>query len=95
MATTISSLISFVTAHYPTIDNAIPQFFNAQFRAISKAITSCQDVTKAGQLGVTVVSATPTTSNLAAGQSGVFKVTGGAVYLAYNDAGVIKKVALT
>ena len=38
----------------------------------------------------------PAIGDLAAGQWGVFKDTsGGGVYLAYNDAGTIKKVALT
>ena len=38
----------------------------------------------------------PTTSDITAGQAAVFKDTsGGGVYLAYNDAGTIKKVALT
>lgn len=38
----------------------------------------------------------PATGDLVAGQCGVFKDTlGGGVYLAYNDAGTVKKVALT
>lgn len=48
-----------------------------------------------GQPFAEQISGTPTTSNLAAGMWGVFKDTsGGGVYVAYNDAGTIKKVAL-
>jgi hypothetical protein len=46
--------------------------------------------------GAQQISGLPTTSNLSAGFAGVFKdTTGGGVYLAYNDNGVIKSVALS
>lgn len=48
-----------------------------------------------GYFGVTAKSGLPASTDLSAGMQGVFKDTsGGGVYLAYNDAGTIKKVAL-
>jgi hypothetical protein len=92
----IQQLVNYVTTAYPTLPNAnTPVYFTKEFRAIASAINSIEQVMKDGSTGVTVVASTPTTANLPASTAGVFKVTGGAVYLAYNDAGTIKKVALT
>lgn len=95
MATTIESLVNYNNSPYPQLPNADAQFWNNELRKIRSAINSIEVLLKAGGLGVTVIAATPTTANLPASASGLFKVTGGAVYLAYNDAGTIKKVALT
>ena len=95
MASTIADLINYAQGDYPQLPNADAQWFTKEFRKLKLAINSIETVMAAGGIGVTVVASTPTTSNLPAGAAGVFKVTGGAVYLAYNDAGTIKKVALT
>jgi hypothetical protein len=95
MSQTIDDLANYNPADYPQLPNAEAQFFTKEFRKLRNAINSIEAVMKAGGLGVTVVASTPTGSNLPVGATGVFKVTaGGAVYLAYNDAGTIKKVAL-
>lgn len=91
----VSQLVQYVNATFPTLPNANPQWFTNEFRNIASAFRSVEGIMSSGGLGVTVVAATPTTTNLPVGCAGVFKVTGGAVYLAYNDAGTIKKVALT
>lgn len=91
----ISQLAQYTPSDYPTLPNANAQWFTAEFRKIALAFRTIEGIMQSGGLGVTVVSGTPTTANLPTSATGVFKVTGGAVYLAYNDAGTIKKVALT
>jgi hypothetical protein len=92
----IQQLVAYVNSSYPTLPNTnLPVFFSKEFRSIATALNSVEAVLQSGALGVSVVAATPTTANLPASAAGLFKVTGGAVYLAYNDAGTIKKVALT
>lgn len=91
----IDSLISYVQSNYPTLPiNA--QWFNNEFGKLKKSITSIVAVMRTGSMGITPISGLPTTSNLPAETAGLFKDTsGGGVYLAYNDAGTIKKVQLS
>lgn len=95
MAFSVKSLIGYVQANYPSLPvNAT--WFNTEFGKIKKAIVSIEALLNAGGMGVTAKAGLPLVADLPAGASGVFKDTsGGGVYLAYNDAGTIKKVALT
>lgn len=96
MATNIKKLVPYKPSDYPTLTQGDAKYFTAEFRRINQAIASLGDIAQAGMLGVTRKAGLPATTDLPAGASGVFKdTTGGGVYLAYNDAGVIKKVALT
>lgn len=96
MAFDVSKLVGYQRGDYPTLPNADAQWFTTEFTKLYKAINSIEVLLKAGGLGVTKKAGLPTTADLSAGASGVFKDTsGGGVYLAYNDAGTIKKVALT
>lgn len=91
MALSVNSLLRYVQSNYPTLPvNAA--WFNTEFGKLKKSITSIISVMQAGCLGVTA--GTPTTANLPEGTAGLFD-TGTAVYLAYNQSGTIKKVALT
>lgn len=96
MANTIKNLANYSPSDYPTLPNADAQWFTREFSKIRTAINSIENILKAGGSGVTTKSGIPATADLPEGGSGLFKDTsGGGVYLAYNDAGTIKKVALT
>lgn len=95
MAINVTKLLPYKAGDYPTLPNGNATFFTTQLRNIANAIKSAQDMLKAAALGATEISGVPTTSVVAEGTSGLFKDTsGGGVYLAYNDAGTIKKVQL-
>jgi hypothetical protein len=94
--TTIDNITTFTPATYPTIDGGESTYFTNQFRKIAQAFVSLRQILDAASLGVTKKAGVPTTASIPVGTSMVFKdTTGGGVYLAYNDAGTIKKVALT
>jgi len=96
MATTVQSLINYLASSYPTIAEGLNVFWTKELQKIKTSINAANNVIRSGQLGVTPNSGVPTTSDLPVGGAGVFKDTsGGGVYLAYNDNGTIKKVALT
>lgn len=91
----INNLIKYVQSNYPTLPvNAT--WFNTEFGKIKTTINSIVSVMQAGSQGVTEIVGLPTTADLPKDAAGLFKDTsGGGVYLAYNDAGTIKKVQLT
>lgn len=92
----VDKLVPYTPNNYPTLPGGEATYFTKELRKISQAIKTIEQLAQAGQLGVTSKAGLPATSDLPAGTAGVFKDTsGGGVYLAYNDAGVIKKVALT
>jgi hypothetical protein len=94
--TNVTKLVPFKALDYPTLPNSDSAFFTRQFRHIENAIMSIENMMKAAMFGVTTKAGLPATADLPSGTSGIFKDTsGGGVYLAYNDGGTIKKVALT
>jgi hypothetical protein len=96
MTDNVTKLSTYNPASYPTLDGGQSTYFTTEFRKIAQALSSVSDLLQAAAFGVTKKAGLPTTTDLPKGTSGVFKDTsGGGVYLAYNDAGTIKKVALT
>jgi hypothetical protein len=94
--TNITKLSTYRPAGYPIMDGGQEPYLTTEFRRIGQALASVTDMIQAAAFGVTKKAGLPTTTDLPPGTSGVFKDTsGGGVYLAYNDAGTIKKVALT
>jgi hypothetical protein len=91
----VNKLVTYVPAVYPVIEAGQEPYLTREFTRISNALSSASNSIRSAQFGVTKKVGLPTTTDLPAGTSGVFKDTsGGGVYLAYNDAGTIKKVAL-
>lgn len=96
MASTISDLVNYTQSDFPQLNADQQRWFSNEFRKIRNAINSIETIMRAGSIGVTPKAGLPATADLSAGEAGLFKDTsGGGVYLAYNDGGTIKKVALT
>jgi len=95
MSSNVTKLTPYNPAAYPTVDGGQPTYLTTEFRKIGQAVSSLAVTLKAAQFGVTKKAGLPAVADLPSGTSGVFKDTsGGGVYLAYNDAGIIKKIAL-
>lgn len=97
MAASVKKLVAYRPKDFPKLSGANQdQYFTTELRNIRNAINSIHDVLNAASQGVVQKSGLPTNADLLEGTSGLFKDTsGGGVYLAYNDGGTVKKVALT
>ena len=92
----VSNLVNYANRSYPNIPGAEQPWFEQEFQAIRNAVNSIETILKLGSIGVTVKSGLPVAGDLAKGTCKLFKdSSGGGVYLAYNDAGTLKKVQLT
>jgi hypothetical protein len=96
MALNVTKIITYIPSPYPTLPDGVEMYTSREFSRVAQATSSVASMLKAAAFGVTKKSGVPVVADLPAGTSGIFKDTsGGGVYLAYNDDGTIKKVALT